>query len=311
MEILATILPVFFMIGLGIFAKKKDMLTAEQAEGVNRLVGEILFPIMIFNATFTADIEASALLLVGFVFLLHIIAIGVGKLTGKFTGGRFSNVSPFLMCSVDGGNVCFPLYATIVGASYIGNIVLLDIACMFIVYLIVPLLVSVKTSEAGNVKEMLKGIILSPLVISLVLGFVLHGVGLYGILDGSEVGTVYTEVVSMATGPIVALILFMIGFQFKVEKSSIAPLVKCVLTRMAVMAAGIFVIVHLFHDMMQDEAFLIAILLYFMCPPALVMTLQVKPLCRTEEETSFMSAFISVYMIVTLIIYTAIVIAFR
>ncbi|WP_099468199.1 AEC family transporter [Konateibacter massiliensis] len=308
MNILATILPVFFMIGLGILSKKKKIVTQEQALGMNSVVCNILFPIMVFNALFITSLEASALLVVGYVFVLHIAAILVGTLTGKIVGGKFAHISKYLMCSVDGGNVCFPLYATIVGASYIGNIVLLDIAGIFIIFLVIPLIVSAKESNASNIKALLKHIICTPLVISLISGFLLNRVGLYQLLQTTGWDVVYTNVASMATAPIVAMILFMIGYQFKIEKSSIKPLLLCVVCRMAIMGVGAAIFTQLFSHLVADKTFFIAILLFFMCPPALVLINQVSPLFKDEDDASFMSAFVSLYMIVTLAAFTGIVV---
>lgn len=308
MNILATILPVFFMIGLGILSRKRGFVTPIQADGMNSVIFKILFPIMVFNALFSTTLEASAFLVVLYVFVLHIVAILIGTLIGKVAGGKFAHVSKYLMCSVDGGNVCFPLYATIVGASYIGNIVLLDIACIFVIFLVIPLVVSAKTSEASDIKSLLKNIVFDPLVISLVSGFLLNRVGLYNLMQTTGWDVVYTKVVFMATAPIVAMILFSIGYQFKIEKSSIKPLFICVISRMIIMGIGTLIFIKIFSSLVADKTVLIAVLLYFMCPPALVLINQVSPVFKDKEDASFMSAFVSLYMIVTLIAYTAIVV---
>lgn len=308
MSVLTTILPVFFMIILGGVSKKKNLITNEQANGMSDVVYKLLMPIMVFNAIFTTNLKVSALYIVLFVFFIHIFGLVIGKLTSRFIGGRFSNISPYLMCTVDGGNVCFPLYATIVGASYISNIVLLDIACMFIVFLIIPLTVSTTNSKSSNIKDMLKNIFYNPIVISLLVGFILNQIGLYDYITNSSINDAYNSIISMATAPIVTMILFMIGYQFKIEKSSIVPLVKCVMSRFIIMAIAIISFFTVFPKLLQDRALFIAVILYFMCPPSLILQTQVSSLFTKEEDASFMSAFVSVYMIITLIAYMLIVI---
>lgn len=49
MNALSTLFPVFFMIILGMIARIKGFISPEQKEGVNHIVFNILFPILIFN----------------------------------------------------------------------------------------------------------------------------------------------------------------------------------------------------------------------------------------------------------------------
>ena len=53
----------------------------------------------------------------------------------------------------------------------------------------------------------------------------------------------------------------------------------------------------------KNEAFRLAVLLCFMCPPGFPVPLQVQPLAGNEEDESFLSAFIPLSLIVPLIAY--------
>ncbi len=63
-----------------------------------------------------------------------------------------------------------------------------------------------------------------------------------------------------------------------------------------------------FPQLMAEKTYLIAVLIYFMCPTGFALPMQISPLYKKEEDSSFTSAFISLYMIITLIVYTIIVI---
>ena len=58
---------------------------------------------------------------------------------------------------------------------------------------------------------------------------------------------------------------------------------------------------------MADKIFMIAVILYFMCPTGFGLAPVISPLYKSEEDAFFSSAFISLYMIVTLIVYTVLV----
>lgn len=307
MKVLATIIPVFFMIGLGMLSNRKNLVSDEQANGMYAVISKVFVPIMVFNAIFTSNIEVSALYIIIVVFFLHISGIVIGKLTGRFIGKQYAHITPFVMSTVDGGNICFPLYATIVGSSYIGNIVLLDIANMFIVFLVIPLIVSASTSHSSDIKVLLKNILHNPIVITLILAFTLKLSGVYTLVSSSSFIELYDGVVQMAIGPIVGVILFMIGYQFKIEKSSIGILIKCIFSRFVIMLTGIIVLLLLFPHIIDDRIMLIALLLYFMCPPALILQVQIKGLFKSNNDVSFLSAYTSLYIVITLIAYILIV----
>lgn len=308
MNILSTILPVFIMIFIGFFSNRKKLITEKQANGMSSIIYKILFPVMVFNAIFTSDLESSAIFVVAFVFLIHIFGLFIGKISRKFMGSKYAHLSPYLMSTVDGGNICFPLYATIVGSSYVGNIILLDMACMLIVFLVIPLLVSTTTNQNTNIKSAIKNVFHNPIVLTVVLGFLLKQIGLYDYVSTSDFHILYTDTVSMITAPIISMILFMIGFQFKIERSDLVPLLKCVVGRFIIMGIAIITFFTVFPSFASDYTLLVAVILYFMCPPALVLQSQIKDVFQSEKDGSFISAFISIYMIITLIVYTLIII---
>lgn len=310
MNALSTILPVFFMIALGLTSRVKGWITPQQASGLNTVVNKILFPIMIFNALFTTSLQMDMLAVIVFMFVAHIIAIVIGKLTSRFTSKQYKEVSPFLMATVDGGNICYPLYATIVGSEYIGNVVLLDIACMFVVFLVIPIMVSSKNSNNTNFKTLLKNLIKDPLVLTMLLGIVLQILGLHQLLENTGLIVIYDSIVSMATAPMVACILFGIGYRFTIERSALLPLVKTILTRVAVMCCFVGLFFVLFPSLVQVETFKIVVILYFLSPPALVLVSQLEPLCKKKEDAGFVSAFISLYMFITLFVYVILVLNF-
>lgn len=304
MKALATILPVFCMIGLGILARMRSLVAAEQVSGMMHIVNALLFPVMVFNAIFTSSFQPSALAVIAFVFAAHLAAMGIGKLLGRLTGRQFAGFSPFLMATVDGGNVCYPLYASLVGAQYIGNVVLLDLACMLVVFLVIPVLISARTAQTSDAKALLSNLLRNPTVLCILLGLALNLVGVPALLETAGLYSIYSSIVSTVTAPIVGCILFQIGYNFQLEKGDLAPLLRCIALRVVLMGAVIALFFVLFPAQTADPAFRILIPLYFLCPPALVLSSQLEPLLHTEKDRRFVSAFLSLYMVVTLLAFS-------
>lgn len=308
MAALTTLFPVFFMIGLGAIARIKNWITPKQKDGANKIVFNILFPIMIFNVLFTAKIEVSVIWIIIYVFIAFILTMIIGKLISGFTGKELAHISPYLLTTCEGGNVALPLYTSIVGLSYASNTVIFDIAGSFIAFVVIPILVAKSTAGKTNNKDLLKTIFTNSFVIAVTLALILNLSGFYNYLSQTPFINVYTSTVTQATAPIVGMILFIIGYNLKIKKETLPSLLKLLSVRLVLyvcIIAGFFIF---FPHMMADKIYMIAVLIYFMSPTGFAVPMLISPLNKSEEDADFQSAFISLFMVITLIVYTVIVI---
>lgn len=307
MKAIETIFPVFFMIFLGLLSRIKGWITPEQKEGANKIVFNVLFPVMIFNVLLTSHIKMSDISIVLYVFIAFSLAIIVGYLLRNITGKKWSHFSPFLLTTNEGGNVALPLYTSIVGVAYAKNTVIFDIAGTLIAFIIVPICVEKMTADSTDIKVLVKKIFSNSFVIAVILGLVLNFTGFYNCLMTTSLGSVYTKTISQATAPIVGMILFIIGYNLKIKKNMISALVKLLGIRFIIhscIIAGFFI---LFPALMNEKTYLMAVLIYFMSPTGFAVPMLIEPLNKTEEDADLQSAFLSIGMVITLIVYTSVV----
>lgn len=305
---LTTLFPVFFMVILGLFARIKGFVTVEQKNGANNIVFNILFPILIFNVLFTSKIEASALYIVLYVLIAFCLTMVIGKFLGKLTGEKFSHISHYMLTTCEGGNVALPLYTSIVGVAYASNTVIFDLAGTLVAFVIVPILVAKNSVGEISSRDLTKKILSNSFVIAVIMALCLNFLGVYTMLSESHFIDIYTNTISMATAPIVGMILFIIGYDLKIDMDTIAAILKLLVLRIALYILIIIGFFVFFPQLMAEKTYLIAVLIYFMCPTGFALPMQISPLYKKEEDSSFTSAFISLYMIITLIVYTIIVI---
>ena len=308
MTALSTLFPVFFMIGSGVFARIKGWITPQQKEGANHIIFNILFPIMIFNVLFTANISVSVIWIVLYVFIAFVLTMVLGKLLSQFTGAKMAHISPYLLTTTEGGNVALPLYTSTVGLSYASNTIIFDIAGSLMAFVVMPIMVAKETSGKTSFKELLKTMCTNSFLIAVALGLILNLIGGYTFLQTTPFIDIYTNTINQATGPIVGMILLIIGFNLKIQKEALPSLIKLLCVRFVLFAgiiAGFFI---LFPSMMADQIYMIAVLIYFMSPTGFAVPMIISPLNKTEEDEDFQSAFISLYMVITLIVYALIVV---
>ena len=306
MAAITTLLPVFFMLALGFVCRTLGWVTPEQKAGANDILFGVLFPILIFNLLASADLDSSVLPVVGYVAIMYLLALlVVGPLTTAFTGRERGHFSKYLLATHEGGNVALPLYLSIVAGS--SNTVIFDLAGTFVCFIVIPIMVAREASGSASAGELVKNIVTNPFIIAVASGLFLNLTGLYGLIVGSAFGPAWTATISMATSPIVAIILFCLGYDLTVDKQTILPILRLGAVRLGWSALIILGFFLLFGGRMANREFLIAVLVYFSCPTGFGMAPLLTPLYKGREDAGFTSAFMSLYIIVTLVAYTLVV----
>ena len=306
MATLATIFPVFFMLGLGVAARVRGWVSPEQKAGASALVFNVLFPLMIFNLMASATVNVEHVFVIGYMVAVYLLALVVGKLLSGFTGKRYAHFSNFLLPVHEGGSVALPLYLSIVGAS--SNTVIFDMAGMTVTFIFFPVLIQRIVSTGLDARGIVRSIVTNSFVLAVVCGLALNLTGGYALLAASPAGELYASTMDMATSPIVGTILFTIGYDLKIDREMVAPLAKLVVVKVAYYAMALVGMALLFPSLMGNKEFMMAAVIYLMCPTGFMVPAIISPLYRSDEDASFASAFTSLFIAVTLVVYVAVVV---
>ena len=306
MKAIEILFPVFFMMLLGWLSRRRRWITTAQNEGAKSIVFSILLPLLVFQILMEAKLTTSFIYEILFLDVAWIVIYVLGKRIAKPVSGRYAQLAPFLLMTCEGGSVALPLYITLVGREHAMNIVTFDVAGILINFGLVPALVMRQTTKEVALFSLAKRIITAPFIIAVILGVVMNLSGIGHWLMESELHGVFTSTMSIATAPIASIILFTLGYDFQPHLSQIRPLIQLSLVRMigcGAIVGGFFL---LFPGLMEGKFFLIGVLLYFSCPPGFPVPLQVRSLCKSGDDEGFMSAFISLFIVLAMIAYTLI-----
>lgn len=303
----ATLAPVFFMVFLGLVSRKKKWISEEQKDGANALVFNLLFPLMIFNVLFCAQLTPDHIGVVLWVFAVFSLLMLAGFILVHFFPDHFSPLSPYLLTTTEGGNVALPLYTSIVGMEYASNTVVFDIAGSLICFVVIPVILSFRSAEKTDLSAQIRKIFSNSFVIAVLAGVLLNVAGFRSLLESSTIWPVYTAIMNAVTAPVAPVILFVIGYNLSLRKDMIAPLLRLLSVRIVLFAAIIVSFFFLFTEKMGDPNYLLAVLIYFTCPTGFGIPIMIDPIMKSAEDREFSSAFLSVHMILTLIVYTILV----
>ena len=308
MAALTTLVPVFFMLGLGYLSRVKGWISPDQKAGANTIVFTVLFPILIFNLLGSAQLQLETAVVIVYVTLAFFLAMVVGKKLAGFTGKGQGHFSPYLLTTVEGGAVALPLYLSIVGQS--SNTVIFDLAGSIIAFLVIPIMVAGASEEKKSGTQLAKEVVSHPFVVAILLGLVFNFSGLYSWLIQSPFAPLYSGIMNTATGPILGMILFVLGYDFQVDFQTLKAMLRLMSVRVVYYVLVILGFFLLFPNYMADQTFLIAVLLYFMCPTGFAMPLLIEDTFQGEEDRTYAATFISLYMLVTIVVYTILVLLF-
>ena len=272
-EILSKVLPVLVMIALGRLCETKQIIDDEQHAGLKAIVGDILLPVVLFQAFFTADYGKQMLLVFVLVFVGYGAALAAGYALRRFVK-PYDRFMPLLMASAEGGMLGYALYALLCGADQTKTYAMVDIGQTVFAYTVFLTALKVAGGEKMTPKFIMKNIVTNKGCIGMLSGIVLGALGVYRAIDGTAAGEIVSSLLSFITAPTSALILIIMGYQLHVSKQLLRPVLTTMGLRLGVLAvvcaavSGI-----LFAVIPFDKGLLLALMLQYTLPAPFIIPL--------------------------------------
>ncbi len=272
-EILSKVLPVLVMIALGRLCETKRIINDEQHAGLKAIVGDILLPVVLFQAFFTADYGKRMLLVFVLVFVGYGAALAAGYALRRFVK-PYDRFMPLLMTSAEGGMLGYALYALLCGADQTKTYALVDIGQTVFAYTVFLTALKAAGGEKMTPKFIMKNIVTNKGCIGMLSGIVLGALGVYRAIDGTAAGEIVSSLLSFITAPTSALILIIMGYQLHVSKQLLRPVLTTMGLRLGVLAVVCAVVSGiLFAVIPFDKGLLLALMLQYTLPAPFIIPL--------------------------------------
>ena len=298
-QILSMVLPVLAMILIGRLCAVQGILNDERHAGLKSIIGDILLPVVLFNAFFTAQYDGKLLLVFALVFASCLIALAAGFALKKFVK-PYDKYMPLLMTSFEGGMLGYALYALVAGQSQTAIYAMVDIGQTMFAYTV--FLAALKSAEGGRMspKAMVSNMIHNKACIGMTLGIVLGALGVHKAIAPTSFGVVLTELISFITAPTSALILLVIGYQLNFSKKLMKPVAITLALRTVVMAA-VFGLVSLilFAIIPYDKLLMLALMLQYTLPAPFIIPL----FADLKEDGEYVSTSLSMGTLLSVVLF--------
>jgi predicted permease len=297
LNVAGVVVPVLVALALGFIIKKKSILSAEGIYSIKKLVLNVTLPAVLFNAYLTIDYNIDALIVFATMFGATGLALGVGVLVRKLFRYR-REYFPYLLTTFEVGMIGYALYTMVFGMENINSVAIVDLGQVTFVFTAYMTILNYKgTGKAGNpLLTMFK----SPVFIAIFLGVILGVTGANKAITGSDAGSLLVKTISFIAAPTSGAIMIVIGYELNLSRHNLKGALMACLSRLVLMGAFCAMILLLLPLLMPVSPYLMwAIILVFCLPPVYVLPIFVKD----EKENEYISTTISVYTLVTIILF--------
>lgn len=297
LSVLQVVAPIFTAIALGIFARKKQIISSRENQGLQQYVLNFGLPCVLFNSCLTADLGAEAVTSMALVTPLLLLSTlwAFRARKGRFP---FHNL-PMLFSAQESGMLGIPLLITLFGESQAWRMGVLDLAQVPVAIPVMAILSS-NAGESPTLSQIVKKVFRSPLLLMSLLGLTLNLSGAAAWLDSTGVGPVITGATGFVAQPVSAAMLFSVGYNFSLgegNRKSILGVATAHLGMLTVFCLVIQGLLFLVPDV--DVLTRWTVLLYCALPASYIA----PSLGRTEEDRTVASSVCSVLTVVTLVIF--------
>lgn len=208
------IAPIFLALFLGVFAKSKNLLTANHIQGLQQFAVHFGLPCVVFNACLTANMGMESIS--SMVFLLPLITLStLWAFRARKKQFPYHNL-PMLFTAQETGMLGIPLYMILFGADQAYRMGVLDLTQAITAYPTIAILTAA-ADDTLDVPSIIKKVFSSPLVIMSLLGLTLNLAGVAAWMDRVGFLSVITESTGFLAQPVSALMIFSVGYNFSLD----------------------------------------------------------------------------------------------
>lgn len=288
-SILTLVLPVLCMLMLGRLCAARGIIGESAQEDIKNLMCNVLLPITLFRAFFTAPYDARLALVLGINFALAGLALAAGYALRPLVH-PYGKYFPMLLTCMEGGMIGYSLYGVLTGGR-LSAYAAVDIGQSLFIFTVYLSMIARENGARLSMGDMVRGALNNRCFRFILAGVALGALGVYGRIQDTAFWQVADSAMSFVTAPISGMILLVIGCQLRFERALLRPVIRTVAIRAvlnaALAAVGLLII---FALVPFDKELFFAMLVQYIVPTCFVLSVYV----RGEADARYVSTALSV-----------------
>jgi len=296
------VLPVLLLFGFGALLRQGAVIRPETVDDLRVLVVKFTLPAALFQTFLRVSLEARYIVIVVSVFGACLIALGLGRLTGRLIRVQ-SPLLPALMTGFEAGMLGYAIYGATFGAKELYHFAIVDIGqVMFVFFVLATFLIRGSTGLTPSLRTTAISFARTPVIVAILAGMLGSAVGLGAVLDGGSPGRAILETVAFVAALTTPLIAIVIGYGTRLSRASLGWPLRTVAVRMAfwvvlAIAFDVLVVDGVLH---LDRLMQAAVLTMAVLPPPFVIPLFVAPDSRWAADREYATNTLSLATVATL-----------
>lgn len=294
-EVLRIILPVIVMLMIGMLCRRKKLIGREGVDTLKKVAVDIGLPAVLLHTFASSEYTPATLAVPLVMFLVCVLAWALGRLLGPRLGMN-SRFIPFLTTGFEAGMLGYSLFTLLYGSGRLADFARIDLGQVLFVFTLYKMLIGMGEKDRPSAGQLLKEMILSPIIPAIILGVLLGATGLYRAMEPSGAAAVLDACTDFVSAPVGALILLSIGYDLVLRDIPWRETLKASGLRLAIMAVLGLGVTALFRLLWPGQDWSRAIFLMFLLPPPYVLPV----FSSDENQRVYLSSVLSVSTLITL-----------
>lgn len=302
-EIVPSILPIFLLIGMGFYMRKKEIIQESTVDEIQNIVLYVGLPALIFLSFKDMELQREHLTLTLIVFLFYCVVFLIGLAVNKIK--RFSSpMLPFLIPCCALATLGIPLYVSVFGVENLPKYAILSVGHELFLWFVLMLVLQAQHSKTAFSTKMIKDFIKNPFILAVLFGIIFNVTGFNHVWGGNVIYQGIEKFLDHLGTFVTPLILIVIGYGLKLNKKYTGESIKILMVRIPLLLIVGYLVKMLFLDKMliEDRFFDYAWFTFLILPPPYAMPLLIGK-HSTEENTAIATNTIVLGTIVTIIIF--------
>ena len=304
--VLLKFLPVLLMIMLGTLIRKIKLLKPDTIQELKTILINISLPSMFVLTFARTNFELRYLLIFAAEFIVYLIMLFLGKgVSKKLCPGNA--YYPSVFAGHENGMLGYALFTAFFGASNTYKLAIFDVAQVVFVFFVLVNFLRKQNGTNATAKEIIKGFIKSPIILSISAGIILSATGLTSYVQKFQITDSLVTVLTLLGNLTVPIICIIIGYELRIDLNNMTRPFLTVLLRMGLMFGFAFLINELLvtRILHLDKSFGVALYTMFLLPPPFVIPIFIDQ--KAEKQQNDILNVISIHIVMTLIAFLVLV----
>lgn len=302
--IINRILPILFLIGLGAFIRRRQLLQASTIDDLRWVAVNLALPAVLFLSFLNIGLQTEFFIIFAVIFTLCVLLYLLGKFLGRqlFTGHEYY---PHLMTGFEYGMLGVSLFGSAYGLENIGYIAVVDLGHEIFIWFVLLALLLMKRDGLSQPGQIMRGFLTSPVVIGILAGLLFNVLGMAEWLTTAPVTGAVLATFEFLSNMVVPVILIIIGYGIKFDREGVRATLPVIAVRLVILLPLAFLLstVLVGQTLGLAKGFQLAVFTLLILPPPFIIPLYTRTDLDIGEQR-YINNTLTLYTVISIVIFS-------